>query len=111
MTESVVQAHDAAAMAMSDAEFALHQSDCGMCEDFGRPPVTFHALVATELHPNGLPKRLAALCGARDGAAADTTQKVTCLDCLANGTSLVERAAIEEAAELEREIKAEREPK
>lgn len=38
--QSVVAAHDEAALAMDDAEFALHQTDCAMCEDFGRPTLT-----------------------------------------------------------------------
>lgn len=37
---SVEAAHDAAATAMDDATFALHQTDCAICEDFGRPGAT-----------------------------------------------------------------------
>lgn len=34
---SVVEAHDEAALAMGDEEFAGHQSDCAVCADSGRP--------------------------------------------------------------------------
>lgn len=33
----VQEAHDAAVAQMNDDGFKLHQSDCGICEDFGRP--------------------------------------------------------------------------